>query len=645
MKTAPYLDSRAGIPFSDSLFAVQGQTKIAQSGRAINAADEAAVSFRDVRRAYFPGDELDVHVSVQSQSQGMRGDFYAVIWTPGLRNVIFLTGDPLNPLSMVPTALRTDVGAGSHDYQVLRFKLPDLAQGLELFFYAALVNAGTPVTEASFISNIAQANTRIIGNSSNEADRKQTAFMRTLRTISGPDTYRAKTAKGALKRLDLELAIPKTLLPPASGDDDLALTLLSATQDLLRVETPRRSFRLVKRAGQGVRTLTFRQYYNDVPVYGSWLQMTIQDREGSFLLKNMAGKYVPDLLLASSEPTLSALEARLRVMKAYGIKSLDKLRVPVPLKLWIYDEALFTPVCPKCPDVNHNPRLAWRVVFESPAHGGVLTDAFVDAVTGDILRSQPRIDDNGMHIRSANGNTLSMCADTDDSVAWLDEDGVCKTLASCSGWNPCYWDTPHTCASPDAEGFTAFDLGHLIDRFYNDVFGRRSYEDSDSTVYRIILDVSFAPDGDNAKSEQCGAYEIHKFSNGYATEDIMGHEFGHSFHWSEVSYDRTGQSGAIKEHIADMFGHFFAAWSGLDPDWQHGEHIPGGGGRDLANPSRDHIDDYNFAPVNAANDWGEVHANSTILSKAAYLMTAGDTHPDTGMHVGGIGEVKSRQIY
>jgi Zn-dependent metalloprotease len=543
------------------------------------------------------------------------------------------------------TSVQTDIPAGSHDYLLFKSALPSFPQGLEIYLFAVLIEAGTELTADHLLSNIAQARTRVIGVSGDIPDRNQSGTLRGLRSLVGPDVFEAKVEQGGLRRLDLDLPIPKSLLPAGTTVDDLALALLSASETLLRVETPRKSFRLQKRAGTNVQTLTFAQYYHDIPVYGAGLQMTIEDQKEVFILKNLSGHYTPDLQMELLEPEISSQQAMIEIMQGYGINALGELRMPVPVKLWIFDDALFAPSCSSCPEVAHNPRLAWRVIFDSPKDGGIVADAFVDAATSGILMSKARNDGMEMRIWSAEGNELSICMDHNDAVGWFDEEGICEERHECGDRNTCRWDGELTCATPDGEGHDAFSYTNWIHRFYSEVFGRRSYDDHYS-IYRMYLDVTF-PEGPNALSEQCGAYEVHKFSDGYGVIDVMGHEVGHSFHWSEASYDREQQSGAVAEHIADMFGHYVAVWSGLDPDWQMGEEIGGGSTpiRDMANPSRDHMDEYRPGDSTEADDYGWVHDNANILNKAAYLMTEGGTHPDTEIPVRGIGEEKSMRIY
>ncbi len=186
------------------------------------------------------------------------------------------------------TPVQTNIPAGSQDYLVFQSVLPSFPQGIEIYVFAVLVEAGADLTVDHLLSNIAQARTRVIGSPENTVDRNQTGVLRGLSSLVGPDLFEATTEQGAVKCLNLDLPIPKSLLPAGTTVDDLALALLSASETLLRVETPRKSFRLQKRAGTEVQTLTFAQYYRDVPVYGAGLQMTFEDRKEAFILRSIS---------------------------------------------------------------------------------------------------------------------------------------------------------------------------------------------------------------------------------------------------------------------------------------------------------------------------------------------------------------------
>ena len=504
-------------------------------------------------------------------------------------------------------------------------------------------------------------------------DQNQSNVLRVLKAVAGPDVFRVRVHKGAMRRLDIDLKVPKSYLTPGASREDVALAVLREWHGLLRVQAPDRNLRMVRRTGFKDRTLSFRQYYNDIPVYGSWVRITIDDKDDVFLLKHISGRYIPDLSLDRLEPLIADHEATRRILKEHEIKSTFGLRLIVPAKLWIYDKGLAAPNCPKCSKTEHNPRLAWRLVFNSPKDGGAVTDAFVDALTGEILFYQPRLyEQDDLRILSAQNNRVDFCTPRlSDVDAWFDEDGVCRfRLFRCSG-NACPWGLP-ICAAPDAEGNDSNSFARSVYEFFDSAFQPASDE-----IFGSIGDVDFITEGDeflilldacstdpvracpwpNASSTPCLFWDSHAFGDGMLTMNILAHEVGHTYHSTHVDFIYQDESGAIAEHIADMIGHFAGCWTGEDCDWMHGEHAVSAGaitgcGRDLADPFRcnqpDHFNNgLGHEYFLTIADHGGVHTNSGILNKAGYLMAEGGVHPPgvDAVRVTGLGEDKVRALY
>ena len=126
------------------------------------------------------------------------------------------------------------------------------------------------------------------------------------------------------------------------------------------------TFRLIRREGDPIHTLHFRQYHRDLPVYGGWLQMVIEERESAFVIRHLAGHYTPDLDLTRSTEYMPAQKALYRVLGQERLNELSELELLVPPKLWLFDPALIAPRCPTCDSVQHDPRPAWRVILFSP---------------------------------------------------------------------------------------------------------------------------------------------------------------------------------------------------------------------------------------------------------------------------------------
>lgn len=168
------------------------------------------------------------------------------------------------------------------------------------------------------------------------------------------------------------------------------------------------------------------------------------------------------------------------------------------------------------------------------------------------------------------------------------------------------------------------------DYFY-DVLGRRSYDNAGAP---IIVSIKYRPDSyplgyANAMWDPT----IRQFAYGdkgyfQAALDIVAHEYAHAVVTSMVGNGdpvwESGESGALNEAYADVFGLLIEGKSGADR-WLIAEDSDNGTIRDLANPRSittsygPHRDRYSTRYTGKGDDGGE-HVNSTIFSHAAYLM-------------------------
>lgn len=123
--------------------------------------------------------------------------------------------------------------------------------------------------------------------------------------------------------------------------------------------------------------------------------------------------------------------------------------------------------------------------------------------------------------------------------------------------------------------------------------------------------------------------------------DVIGHEITHGVTEFEADLKYEGQSGALNEHISDVFGQLIRQWSekksAKDADWLIGKGIwkPGIKGvamRNMLHPGtafddprigKDtqpaHMKDYAKLPIAARSDWGGVHENCGIPNRAFAL--------------------------
>ncbi|GDY21582.1 hypothetical protein LBMAG56_29290 [Verrucomicrobiota bacterium] len=144
---------------------------------------------------------------------------------------------------------------------------------------------------------------------------------------------------------------------------------------------------------------------------------------------------------------------------------------------------------------------------------------------------------------------------------------------------------------------------------------------------------------------------FHFMDDRYAASlDVIGHELTHGVANSVGTkgvLEYTGQSGALNESFADIFGEMIESRSnGGSPDWLLGT-VLNRIVRNLSNPPAilrvDRItypkkmSEFVPLPLTEAGDGGGVHINSSIINRAYYLIAAG-----LG---GGIGISDSEQIF
>ena len=128
--------------------------------------------------------------------------------------------------------------------------------------------------------------------------------------------------------------------------------------------------------------------------------------------------------------------------------------------------------------------------------------------------------------------------------------------------------------------------------------------------------------------------------------DVAGHEMSHGVIQNTANLEYVGQSGALNESYADIFG----AMIDRD-DWQIGEDVvniavfPTGTMRDMANPNNGgsslndrgwqpkHMNEFQNLPETPEGDNGGVHVNSGIANKAFFNLASS------------VGKEKAEQIY
>jgi bacillolysin len=110
-------------------------------------------------------------------------------------------------------------------------------------------------------------------------------------------------------------------------------------------------------------------------------------------------------------------------------------------------------------------------------------------------------------------------------------------------------------------------------------------------------------------------------------QDLVAHEFFHGLTYQMIGLEYYGQSGALDESYADIFGILVANFQNSDIktwNWEIGKGFGDNGQaiRSLSNPTiygqPEHMQDYRSLPE--SEDHGGVHYNSGIHNKAAYYL-------------------------
>ena len=164
------------------------------------------------------------------------------------------------------------------------------------------------------------------------------------------------------------------------------------------------------------------------------------------------------------------------------------------------------------------------------------------------------------------------------------------------------------------------DQGGNIYGIYNEKSKNFIFEDSSNAYSRTLI--GNGSSGDNKTILVFGK------DNSLNTHTI-GHEFGHSIIKTFADLEYKGESGAISEGIADVYGELIEDYydETLDGrnDWIHdGRNLiePESSDQD-GNPCPAEYNGTNWCNTQDGYDKGGVHINSTVISHAAYLMSIG----------------------
>lgn len=188
--------------------------------------------------------------------------------------------------------------------------------------------------------------------------------------------------------------------------------------------------------------------------------------------------------------------------------------------------------------------------------------------------------------------------------------------------------------------------GAIAYEYFKNTFNRNSINGQGGNIISII-NVADEDGGDMDNAFWNGAAMFYgngdvAFSPLAKSLDVAGHEMSHGVIQNTANLEYFGESGALNESFADVFG----AMIDRD-DWRMGEEVvntnvfPSGALRDLQNPHNggNNLNDNGYQPAHTSEqftgngDNGGVHINSGIVNRAFFLFA------------NAIGKDKAEQVY
>lgn len=194
----------------------------------------------------------------------------------------------------------------------------------------------------------------------------------------------------------------------------------------------------------------------------------------------------------------------------------------------------------------------------------------------------------------------------------------------------------------------AYDYAGDTYDFYFNEHGRDSLDDAGMDLLNVVRYCPNSPSCPYGNAFWNGSYMT--YGDGYASDDVVGHELAHGVTEFTSNLIYANQSGAINESLSDLWGEFIdlSNTSGNDSAavrWKMGEDLPIGAIRDMGDPPvhnhPDKISSTNY--YCGTGDYGGVHINSGVNNKAVSLMVDGGVF--NGQAITGIGISKTADVY
>jgi Zn-dependent metalloprotease len=448
--------------------------------------------------------------------------------------------------------------------------------------------------------------------------------------------------------------VPGASTMSANGRLDLQKAVtnyLNGVKDLLRVGNPEAEFGITETQLDNLNQahIRMKQTYRGVEVYGS--QLILHSRNN--LVESLNGRYFPTPTLADVKPAITAEGAINAAATDLRGKTAAGQLTAFQKQLLDYEKPETQLVIYHLNDDARAPRLTWHVTLRP--NFVELWEYFVDAKTGKVLhqynhtcsvdgaRTATAKDLNNanstIHTYQAGSNYYFMDAsrpmfnaakskfpEEPAGIVWTMD---AKNTSSKNfeayhiGSTSNSWNNP-TAVSAHSNSGKAFE-------YFKNVHNRNAIDGKGGNVIAFI---NVADDDGKGLDNAYWNGKAMFYGNGRVgfkplagSLDVAGHEMSHGVIGNSAKLEYQGQSGAMNESFADIFGAM------MDPDdWKIGEDVvktayfPSGALRDLSNPHNggNSLSDNSYQPRVMAEyyagteDNGGVHVNSGICNWAYY---------------------------
>lgn len=494
--------------------------------------------------------------------------------------------------------------------------------------------------------------------------------------------------------------IPANMDRSKTSPEEKAFAYLEAIQNIISIKQPKNEFSVsnIQSDQQGQLHIRMQQTFEGIKIYGS--EIMLHTKANDIQLFN--GRYFPTPTLDIRQRNVTQTAAEQIVKTAISDETTLLELSPEALKLVDGEPLKSTLMIYHSEDHPEQPRLIWHV--EIIPNITNRWEYFVDANTGEIIFHHKNIcqlfgwhEDHEHHSCGAQNNIISektiltpneIVVSEEIATAfdltnisrqfsvWRDGNTRIMIDASRNMYNASQSNLPQDGVgvigtfdannSYPGQGSDINIVNHgnnnswtrnevsahynagIAYEYFRTVFGRNSIKNQGENIFSVI---NVSDEDGNDMDNAFWNGETMFYGNGdqafnaplAKALDVAGHEMAHGVVQSTANLVYQGESGALNESFADIFG----AMIDRD-DWQIGEEVanpnvfPTGTMRDMANPNNGgNSNNFYWQPAHynerytGSQDNGGVHINSGVPNYAYYLFATSN----------GIGKAKAEQIF